>query len=169
MRMDLKIEQYNHSKLKKYIYGSAEVVGLMCLQVFYKDDPKAYEELKRPAQKLGEAFQKINFLRDAKTDYQNLGRIYFENIDFEHFTHQEKNKIEEEIYVDFNEAYKGIVKLKPQVRLGVYLAYRYYFQLFKKIKKAHPSQILSKRYRISNARKGFLLIKSIARNKAGIF
>ena len=154
MEMDLNYEIYDSVQLEKYIYGSAEVVGLMCLRVFYTDNDHEYEALKYPARKLGEAFQKVNFLRDAQDDFVNKGRIYFKNIDFGNFTADAKQKIEKEIQNDFNEAFKGIVKLKPQVRLGVYLAYRYYLNLFQKIKNARPQAILKERFRVSNSKKG---------------
>jgi phytoene synthase len=169
MEMDLNFEVYDKSQLKKYIYGSAEVVGLMCLRVFYTDDDEMYEKLKYPACKLGEAFQKINFLRDAQDDYQNKGRIYFKNIDFGNFTPDAKKEIERDIQFDFEEAFKGIVLLKPQVRMGVYLAYRYYLNLFEKIKHARPDAILKERFRVSNSKKGVLLFKAVTRNVVGVF
>jgi 15-cis-phytoene synthase len=169
MEMDLNLEVYNRAQLEKYIYGSAEVVGLMCLRVFYVNEEEQYEALKYPAQKLGEAFQKVNFLRDAQDDFQNKGRIYFKNIDFRNFTPEAKKQIEAEIQFDFDEAFKGIVKLKPQVRLGVYLAYRYYLNLFEKIKQAQPQAILKQRFRVSNQKKGVLMLKATLRNAAGIF
>lgn len=169
MEMDLHYQKYNKKELEQYIYGSAEAVGLMCLRVFYTDDNEAYEALKYPARKLGEAFQKVNFLRDAQDDYQNKGRIYFKNIDFNNFTLESKRSIENEIQYDFDEAFKGIVRLKPQVRLGVYLAYRYYLRLFHKIQSAHPDAILKQRYRVSNPQKGILMFKASVRNVMGIF
>jgi len=169
MQMDLQYADYDHQQLEKYIYGSAEVVGLMCLRVFYADDEKMYNELKYPACKLGEAFQKVNFLRDAQDDFENKGRIYFKNIDFNHFTISAKQQIEAEIQFDFDEAFKGIVHLKPQVRLGVYLAYRYYLSLFEKIKSANPEAILKERFRVSNSKKGVLMMKATLRNAAGVF
>ncbi len=169
MEMDLHYQKYTKKELEKYIYGSAEVVGLMCLRVFYVNDDKAYEELKYPAQKLGQAFQKVNFLRDAQDDYENKGRVYFKNIDFANFTPEAKQRIEAEIQSDFDEAFKGIVRLKSQVRLGVYLAYRYYLNLFIKIKFAKPEAILKQRYRVSNPQKGVLMFKASLRNAMGLF
>ncbi len=169
MEMDLNYEVYNHDQLKRYIYGSAEVVGLMCLKVFYVNEDERYESLKYPARKLGEAFQKVNFLRDAQDDYLNKGRIYFKNIDFGDFTPEAKKSIEKEIQFDFDEAFKGIVELKPQIRLGVYLAYRYYLNLFQKIKDADPQAILKKRFRVSNSKKGILMVKATLRNAVGVF
>jgi len=169
MEMDLTMEEYNKNELATYIYGSAEVVGLMCLRVFYVDDDQEYERLKYSARKLGEAFQKVNFLRDAQDDFEGKGRIYFNNIDFANFTPSAKHQIEQEIQHDFDEAFAGIITLKPQVRLGVYTAYRYYLELFKKIKKAQPKAILQERFRVSNSMKGLLMFKATLRNYANLF
>lgn len=169
MEMDLRHDVYNRQMLEKYIYGSAEVVGLMCLRVFYANQPEKYNELVYPARKLGEAFQKVNFLRDAQDDFENKGRIYFKNIDFKNFTPEAKKQIEDDIQFDFDEAFKGIVKLSPDVRLGVYLAYRYYLNLFDKIKNAQPEAILKERFRVSNPKKGVLMFKASLRNAVGIF
>jgi 15-cis-phytoene synthase len=169
MAMDLHNDVYDKEQLNTYIYGSAEVVGLMCLKVFYADDEASYKSLIYPARKLGEAFQKVNFLRDAQDDFQNKGRIYFKSIDFTHFTPEAKRQIEQEIQFDFDEAFKGIVKLKPQVRLGVYLAYRYYLNLFERIKHAPPQSILKERFSVPNHKKGVLMVKAVIRNAAGIF
>lgn len=169
MEMDLRHEIYDTKLLEKYIYGSAEVVGLMCLRVFYSDNPEKYNELVYPARKLGEAFQKVNFLRDAQDDFENKGRVYFKNIDFSNFTPDAKTQIENDIQFDFDEAFKGIVKLKPQARLGVYLAYRYYLNLFERIKNAPPEEILKKRFSVPNHKKGVLMFKASVRNVMGIF
>jgi phytoene/squalene synthetase len=169
MEMDLMHTAYNPDMLKKYIYGSAEVVGLMCLKVFYANDDKMYDELVYPARKLGEAFQKVNFLRDAQDDFENKGRIYFKNIDFSNFTEEAKKQIETDIQFDFDEAFKGIIRLKPDVRLGVYLAYRYYLNLFEKIKSASPDHILKERFSVPNHKKGVLMFKASLRNAVGIF
>lgn len=169
MEMDLRHEIYDTKLLEKYIYGSAEVVGLMCLCVFYSDNPEKYNELVYPARKLGEAFQKVNFLRDAQDDFENKGRVYFKNIDFSNFTPDAKTQIENDIQFDFDEAFKGIVKLKPQARLGVYLAYRYYLNLFERIKNAPPEEILKKRFSVPNHKKGVLMFKASVRNVMGIF
>ncbi len=141
----------------------------MCLRVFYSDEPKNYNGLVYPARKLGKAFQKVNVLRDAQDDFENKGRIYFKNIDFKNFTSEAKKQIEDDIQFDFNEAFKGIVKLKPQARLGVYLAYRYYLKLFDRIKKAQPNEILKKRFSVPNHKKGVLMFKASVRNVMGIF
>ncbi|MBN1769462.1 MAG: phytoene/squalene synthase family protein [Prolixibacteraceae bacterium] len=169
MEMDLRHEIYDTKLLEKYIYGSAEVVGLMCLRVFYSNEPEKYEELVYPARKLGEAFQKVNFLRDAQDDFENKGRVYFKNIDFRNFTPEAKVQIENDIQFDFDEAFKGIVKLKTQARLGVYLAYRYYLNLFERIKNAPPEEILKKRFSVPNHKKGVLMFKASVRNVMGIF
>lgn len=169
MEMDLSNRVYSPELLKTYIYGSAEVVGLMCLRVFYSDDPEKYQQLVAPARKLGEAFQKVNFLRDVQDDFKAKGRIYFNNIDFEHFTPETKRQLEAEIEKDFFESMKGIRQLKKQVRLGVYLAYRYYFHLLKEIEEANPEDILKKRYRVTSAKKTVLLLKAFLRNSLNIF
>src|SRR5665647_578530 len=126
MEMDLVHDVYSPELLKTYIYGSAEVVGLMCLRVFYFNEPEKYDQLVIPARKLGEAFQKVNFLRDARDDFNEKGRVYFKNIDFDNFTEETKKQLEAEIEKDFQESMEGIRQLKKQVRLGVYLAYTYY-------------------------------------------
>jgi len=164
MEMDLTHDVYSPELLKTYIYGSAEVVGLMCLRVFYFDDPEKYNQLVVPARKLGEAFQKVNFLRDAHDDFDDKGRIYFKDIDFTNFTEETKKQLEAEIEKDFCESMEGIRQLKKQVRLGVYLAYSYYIHLLKEIKKARPDEILKKRYRITNTKKSYLLVNAYLKN-----
>jgi phytoene/squalene synthetase len=164
MEMDLDHDTYSSELLKKYIYGSAEVVGLMCLRVFYYNEPKKYDELVIPARKLGQAFQKVNFLRDAHDDYKKKGRIYFDNIDFDNFTEETKRQLEAEIEADFRESMIGIRQLKKQVRFGVYLAYTYYTHLLKEIKKARPDDIMRKRYRVTNTRKSYLLASAYLKN-----
>ncbi len=164
MELDLTHEVYSPELLKTYIYGSAEVVGLMCLRVFYLGEPEKYNELIAPARKLGEAFQKVNFLRDARDDYQSKGRIYFKSIDFTNFSETSKRQLEYEIEKDFQESLKGIRRLKKQVRFGVYLAYLYYLHLLREIKKARPEDILKRRYRVSNFRKSCLLLFACLKN-----
>jgi 15-cis-phytoene synthase len=164
MEMDLSNEVYSPELLKTYIYGSAEVVGLMCLRVFYFDEPEKYDQLKAPARKLGEAFQKVNFLRDARDDFNEKGRVYFKDIDFSNFTEETKKRLEAEIEMDFQESMEGIRKLNKQVRLGVYLAYSYYMNLLREIKNARPEEILKKRYRVSNRRKSYLLVNAYLKN-----
>lgn len=164
MEMDLVHDVYSPELLKTYIYGSAEVVGLMCLRVFYFNEPEKYDQLVIPARKLGEAFQKVNFLRDARDDFNEKGRVYFKNIDFDNFTEETKKQLEAEIEKDFLESMEGIRQLKKQVRLGVYLAYSYYMHLLKEIKKARPEEILKKRYRITNTKKSYLLVNAYLKN-----
>lgn len=164
MEMDLSNDVYSPEMLKTYIYGSAEVVGLMCLRVFYFNEPEKYDALVIPARKLGEAFQKVNFLRDVRDDFKEKGRIYFKDIDFNNFTEETKKQLEDEIEKDFQESMEGIRQLKKQVRLGVYLAYSYYLHLLKEIKKARPEEILKKRYRVSNRRKSYLLVNAYLKN-----
>lgn len=158
MEMDLYHESYNNPDYHEYIYGSSEVVGLMCLKVFCEGDQALYEKLKEPARSLGAAFQKVNFLRDMKSDYHERGRTYFPEVDFEDFTEEAKCKIEEDIQKDFDKAYYGIMRLPIDARLGVYLAYIYYLKLFKKIKSCTPARISSGRIRIPDNRKLALLI-----------
>lgn len=165
MEQDLNDIHYSNSDYKEYIVGSAEVVGLMCLKVFVNGDDNLYSNLEEPARRLGAAFQKINFLRDVKADYQVLGRTYFPGVDLEKFTHAEKLKIELDIQDDFENALKGIVKLPSSSRLGVYVAYRYYFTLFKKIKKISSDRLLEERIRVTNSKKLFITFESVFQNR----
>lgn len=165
MHMDLKKIAYNAELYEEYIYGSAEVVGLMCLQVFTEGNKKLYMELKPYAMKLGSAFQKINFLRDLKDDYHILGRTYFPNINMKFFDDTVKKQIEEEIKDEFLEALSGIKKLPKSSKFGVYLAYKYYLSLFAKIKKKSSKQILTERIRIPNLGKIYVAFKSYVRYK----
>lgn len=165
MEMDLRKIDYNSKLYNEYIYGSAEVVGLMCLQVFTEGDKERYEELKPYAMKLGSAFQKINFLRDLKDDYQILGRTYFPNIDMGMFDNGVKGQIENEIEQEFNEALIGIKKLPASSLFGVYLAYKYYFLLFKTIKKKSSKDILNSRVRVPDFQKGYVALSSYVRFK----
>ncbi|WP_367209998.1 phytoene/squalene synthase family protein [Sphingobacterium sp. R2] len=166
MEMDLNKVEYNSERYKEYIYGSAEVVGLMCLQVFCDGDRQRYEELKPYAMKLGSAFQKINFLRDLKEDYQVLGRTYFPNLDMGQFDNIMKRGIEEEIHAEFKEALLGIKKLPASSKFGVYLAYKYYLSLFSQIRKKSSEEILENRIRIPNIQKAYVAVKSYVRYKA---
>lgn len=159
MEMDLSKTDYADPDYKKYIYGSAEVVGLMCLKVFLDGDENKYQELLVSAKHLGSAFQKVNFLRDIKSDYDERGRVYFPGVDFNSFSQEEKSEIEEDIKSDFKEALKGIKKLPKGVRAGVYLAYIYYTVLFRKISRLSPDKVKSERIRVPNTRKFLLLIK----------
>lgn len=168
MEMDLTKKEYTLEEFKKYVYGSAEVVGLMCLRVFYRDDDAAYESLICPARKLGEAFQKINFLRDIRSDYMERGRFYFPGVDMDQFTNENKKKIEKDIQFDFDEAYKGIVQLNRPSKLGVLVSYKYYLKLFHKIRHTSASNVFKKRYRISNLRKLWILGINMLRCKLNI-
>ncbi len=159
MEMDLSKTDYADPDYKKYIYGSAEVVGLMCLKVFCGGDEKEYQRLLPPAKHLGSAFQKVNFLRDIKSDYDERGRVYFPGVDFNKFSVQEKKQIEEDIKDEFRKAVVGIRQLPKGVRGGVYLAYIYYTVLFKKITRLSPERIKTERIRVPNFRKFMLLVK----------
>ncbi|AMP98077.1 Phytoene synthase [Pedobacter cryoconitis] len=165
MEMDLKKEYYTVEKYDQYILGSAQVVGLMCLQVFTEGDKTGYEKLKNPAMKLGAAFQKINFLRDINADYYTLSRNYFPNVDLATFSNIEKSIIEDDIEEDFKLALDGIRQLPSSSRNGVYLAYVYYKKLFNKIKNSPAEKVMTERIRISNARKFGLMFDSIIRYK----
>ncbi len=165
MEMDLNQVDYNSDLYNEYIFGSAEVVGLMCLQVFTGGDKLQYEELKPYARKLGSAFQKINFLRDLKEDYHVLGRTYFPNVDLRVFNNEVKGQIEKEIESEFREALIGIKKLPSSSAFGVYLAYKYYFSLFKKIRRKSSDEILNRRVRVANSEKAYVAFKSYLRYK----
>lgn len=165
MEMDLSKTLYNSDGYKDYIYGSAEVVGLMCLHVFCEGDMDMYQLLKPSAQSLGAAFQKVNFLRDVKADYELLNRTYFPGVDFKNFTLAMKEEIEAEIAKDFSDAYKGILMLPIKAKFGVYVAYKYYLSLFKKIKKTAPSHILEQRIRIPHFGKVYIVAKAGVRSQ----
>jgi phytoene synthase len=159
MEMDLDHKIYNETDYQTYIHGSAGVIGLMCLQVFCGGDKQQYEQLKPMALSLGSAFQKINFLRDIKSDFEDRGRTYFPGIDFKNFTQQDKQIIEANIQQDFDDGFEGIQRLPKGVKTGVYIAYRYYLQLFKKIVKMPVNELSAKRVRINNVHKGWLYLK----------
>jgi 15-cis-phytoene synthase len=165
MEMDLKKVTYDDAAYERYILGSAEVVGLMCLHVFTENNRKAYEELKPCAMKLGSAFQKVNFLRDLKDDFNLLGRSYFPNLNLLEFNVQAKKEIEQEIEMDFAMALPGIKKLPRSSRMGVYLAYIYYQSLFNKIKRMPVQGLLMKRVRINNGKKLGLMFNSLLQIK----
>lgn len=165
MEMDLQKVDYNSDLYDEYIFGSAEVVGLMCLQVFTGGNKEEYEKLKPYAMKLGSAFQKVNFLRDLKDDYQVLGRTYFPNTEMDVFNNSVKCQIEEEIEAEFKEALVGIKMLPHSSRFGVYLAFKYYLSLFSKIKNTNAQNILSQRIRIPNSQKFVVMLKSYVRYK----
>tara|TARA_B100001250_G_scaffold74574_2_gene60945 strand:+ start:1528 stop:2367 length:840 start_codon:yes stop_codon:yes gene_type:complete len=160
MEYDLSNKNCDHQSYKRYIEGSAEAVGLMCLQVFSNKQNGQYQQLKPYAEALGSAFQKINFLRDMNEDYNLLNRVYFPNLDIKKFSNVEKNMIEDDIAKDFAEALKGIKLLEKEAKKGVYLAYKYYISLFYKIKRLDAQDILKGRVRISNLRKIIILIIS---------
>ena len=164
MEMDLYKNEYDEAGYKAYILGSAEVVGLMCLKVFVDGNQERYLALKEPAMQLGSAFQKINFLRDLHADYQSLGRTYFPGVDLDNFNEDVKASIEADIDIDFKAGYEGIKKLPKGARFGVYIAYVYYYSLFKKIRKTHCDLILNERVRISNKRKYGLFLSSYLRH-----
>jgi phytoene synthase len=168
MEMDLGKKQYDKSGYDEYIYGSAEVVGLMCLYVFCNGDQSSYEHLKPYACSLGAAFQKVNFLRDLKADFEGLDRMYFPGCDFSNFTQEDKLKIEEDIQKDFDHAYEGILQLPLKAKFGVYVAYKYYLSLFKKIKKLQPQKILDTRVRIPDHGKMFILAKAGIRSQLNL-
>ena len=165
MEQDLDDIHYSNDAYKDYIVGSAEVVGLMCLKVFVNGNETLYQDLEESARRLGAAFQKINFLRDVKADYQELGRTYFPGVDLDKFTRIEKLKIEVDIQDDFKHALEGIVKLPSSSRLGVYVAYRYYFSLFKKIKNISSDRLMEERIRVPNSRKLYITFESIFQNR----
>ncbi|MPS64719.1 MAG: phytoene synthase [Chryseobacterium sp.] len=160
MEMDLQKIDYNSDLYKEYIVGSAEVVGLMCLHIFTEGNPKEFERLKSYAMILGSAFQKVNFLRDMKDDYQILGRCYFPNVDISYFDNTVKAQIEKEIEEEFQIALQGIKKLPSSSRFGVYLAFRYYTSLFRKIKRTSANEMINRRIRISNGKKLSVMMSS---------
>ncbi len=168
MEMDLEKTHYERTVYERYILGSAEVVGLMCLKVFVKGNENAYNQLKDSAMKLGSAFQKINFLRDLNADYHQLGRTYFPDMNFDLFDAAMKQKIEREIEVDFKTGYEGIKRLPKDARFGVYMAYRYYVKLFHKIRKTDAEVILGERIRIPDNKKYRLLFTSYLRHNLNL-
>jgi phytoene/squalene synthetase len=160
MEMDLTKTIYNQQDYETYIYGSAEVVGLMCLKVFCEGDEDEYQRLLPPAKKLGAAFQKVNFLRDLKSDYEERGRIYFPDVDFRVFSQKDKLHIEADIEADFKAAYEGIKQLPMGARMGVHLAYVYYLKLFEKIRTCPANRIMNERIRIPDSKKLGLLLET---------
>jgi 15-cis-phytoene synthase len=168
MEYDLCRSTYDAVAYKDYIYGSAEVVGLMCLRVFCEKDHKKYEALTPYARALGAAFQKVNFLRDVKADFQQLERTYFPEVDFRNFTPIVKKSIEEEIRKDFADAYLGITQLPLKARFGVYVAYNYYLSLFKKIRRTQAAKILDQRIRIPNYSKALIVVRAGVINRLNL-
>ncbi len=165
METDLYQTRYDERDYDEYIYGSAEVVGLMCLYIFCEGDNSLYEKLKLHARALGAAFQKVNFLRDFRSDYDHLSRIYFPGCDFDNFTQTAKQQIEADIENDFRAAYKGILKLPMKARFGVYVAYKYYYSLFNKIKRMEPARIRQLRVRIPNYYKVMIVLRAGVKNQ----
>jgi len=169
MKMDLVKSDYKSvQEYTKYIYGSAEVVGLMCLKVFVNGDQKKYNELKDSAKHLGAAFQKVNFLRDLKSDIELLNRSYFPNVDLKNLDPEAKKAIIQEIDADFKEAFAGIVRLPSTSKFGVYTAYVYYKQLLNKLKSTPSVKIMDSRIRVKNHIKFGLLLKSYAQVKLNL-
>ena len=168
MEMDLGEQAYTPEKYEEYIMGSAMVVGLMCLHVFTNGNKEEFERLKIPAMKLGSAFQKVNFLRDINADYRELNRTYFPDVNLLMFTDENKRAIEEDILKEFDEALNGIKLLPRSCRKGVYLAYVYYKQLFRKIASVPAEKVMSKRIRISNGHKFYLMFDSMIRYKLNV-
>jgi phytoene synthase len=164
MEMDLMETEHSCLSYENYILGSAEVVGLMCLRVFTENDDLMYQQLKPSAMKLGSAFQKVNFLRDLKNDFEVLGRVYFPMVDLTVFSEKEKTEIEHDIELDFVAALEGIKQLPRSSRFGVYVAYIYYKNLFNKIKSVSSVDIMSERIRIPNAKKLSLLAGSYVKH-----
>lgn len=160
MEMDLSPKKYDQKGYEDYILGSAEVVGLMCLKVFVEGDQAYYDELRYGAMKLGSAFQKINFLRDFKDDQNDLGRLYFPQLQQKSIDEKIKREIEEDIKRDFEEGYEGIKKLPKDARFGVYVAYIYYCNLLKKISTVPVSRIMDERISIPDNQKYLLLFRS---------
>ena len=168
MELDLGKHTYDRAGYETYIYGSAEVVGLMCLYIFCDGNQAQYDALKPAAKSLGSAFQKVNFLRDVKADFEGLDRMYFPDCDFANFTQADKLAIEQDIQKDFDEAYAGILHLPIKARFGVYVAYKYYLSLFKKIQRLEPAHILESRVRIPDYGKAFILAKAGIRSQLNI-
>jgi phytoene/squalene synthetase len=168
MEMDLSQQQYDAETYQTYIYGSAEVVGLMCLHIFCDGDMNLYNQLKPSAQRLGAAFQKVNFLRDIKADYEGLERMYFPNCDFTNFKQEDKNIIEADIQEDFSAALEGIKDLPLKARFGVYVAFKYYYSLYKKIKKTEHHSILKMRIRIPDYKKLLILANAGIRSQLNL-
>jgi phytoene synthase len=165
MEMDLTQTHYDPNGFKEYILGSAEVVGLMCLRVFCKNNDALYQKLKPHAMSLGSAFQKINFLRDLNADFVGMGRTYFPGLELDRFDDHNKKRIEASIEKDFHDGYIGIRQLPRSARFGVYVAYVYYLALFKKIKNTPSEEVLQSRIRIRNRHKARLLAYSFFKHQ----
>lgn len=169
MKLDLDKKKYLTKKeFNQYVYGSADVVGLMCLKVFVKGNKNQYNDLRPYAMSLGSAFQKVNFLRDLKADHDGLNRSYFPNLNIDEFDEPSKKIILDEIDKDFKHALKGIFKLPSSARFGVYTAYKYYLKLLNKLRKTHPLKIKSTRIRVPNYQKVNVLARSYVRYRLNI-
>lgn len=168
MEMDLEKTNYDTGMYNEYIYGSAEVVGLMCLHVFCDGNRGQFDKLEPAARSLGAAFQKVNFLRDIQADYNCLSRTYFPGVDFSNFTCDMKREIEMDIAADFEDAYKGVISLPWKAKFGVYVAYKYYMSLFKKIKRLQASGILQQRIRIPNYQKAMIVARAGVKNQLNL-
>ena len=169
MKLDLDKKKYLTKKeFNQYVYGSADVVGLMCLKVFVKGNKNQYDDLRPYAMSLGSAFQKVNFLRDLKADHDGLNRSYFPNLNIDEFDESSKKIILDEIDKDFKHALKGIFKLPSSARFGVYTAYKYYLKLLNKLRKTHPLKIKSTRIRVPNYQKVNVLARSYVRYRLNI-
>lgn len=168
MRMDLKYREHDGESYAKYIYGSAEVVGLMCLRVFCQGDGRLYDELAPMARRLGAAFQKVNFLRDLRSDYVERGRMYFPGVRFDQLSQSALHRLAAEIEEDFQQALPGIRRLPRAARQGVYLAYRYFRALLEKIRKSPPQRVQQERIRINNTSKLLLWAHVYIRHATGL-
>ena len=168
MAMDLERQVHDLHSFQRYILGSAEVVGLMCLWVFCEGNGELYERLKKPAMHLGSAFQKVNFLRDLNFDYNTLHRVYFPDLEMDNFTGEKKAAIEGDIRADFSKALEGIKCLPRSARFGVYVAYAYYLSLLAKIERYPAQRLLSQRLRLPSYQKLILLVRSFFSFKLGI-
>ena len=169
MEMDLFNIVYDDAGYDEYIYGSAEVVGLMCLRVFCEGNHLLYDTLKTDARSLGAAFQKVNFLRDLKSDFSERGRVYFPGVDFNNFDSEAKKTIENDIQRDFDNAYRGIMGLPEGAKKGVYLAYAYYLKLFDRIKRTSSTKIQHERIRVPDRIKFALLAKTLVQSRLNVF
>ena len=168
MELDIENRVYERTLYDTYIYGSAEVVGLMCLRVFTAGRPELYDALEAPAKRLGAAFQKVNFLRDISSDYHDRGRVYFPGVEFESFTEAQKQEIEDEIEADFEAALVGIRGLPPSARLGVHCAYVYFSDLLRRIRRADARRLAIERIRVPNAAKLRLMFGSAVKHRLNI-
>jgi phytoene synthase len=168
MESDLDKQTYSRGQYDEYIYGSAEVVGLMCLKVFCDGNLDEYNSLVKPAKALGAAFQKVNFLRDMKSDVEERGRVYFPKLDINNFNEEIKQEIIEEVKQDFELAYSGIKRLPLSCRFGVYTAYRYYLRLLDKIDRVNAKDVLEKRIRVANSEKVALLARSYVKFRLNV-